>query len=102
MTLTSEAIAQPLVSGITFSQWIAIAEKSGSEATLSFNVRGNMTATSSIVEILTLPMKYRPKSNRYVSYVTQEGNIMLLAIYADGALGLFNNKKQFRDTSCDK
>ena len=93
LTPTSEAIAQPLVSGITFSQWIVTAEKSGNEVTLSFNVNGNMTATSSIVKILTLPTKYRPKSNKYVSYATQEGYIMLLAIYTDGTLNLFNNNK---------
>ena len=93
LTPTSEAIAQPLVSGITFSQWIVTAEKSGNEVTLSFNVNGNMPAMSSIVKILTLPTKYRPKSNKYVSYTTQEGYIMLLAIYADGTLNLFNNNK---------
>lgn len=93
LTPTSEAIAQPLVSGITFSQWLVTAEKSGNEVTLSFNVNGNMTATSSIVKILTLPTKYRPKSNKYVSYATQEGYIMLLAIYTDGTLNLFNNNK---------
>ena len=90
---TLEEIAQPSVSGITFSQWVATAEKSGNEVTLSFNANGNMPAMSSIVKILTLPTKYRPKSNKYVSYVTQEGYIMLLAIYTDGTLNLFNNNK---------
>ena len=93
LTPTLEEIAQPSVSGITFSQWVATAEKSGNEVTLSFNVNGNMTAMSSIVKILTLPTKYRPKSNKYVSYATQEGCIMLLAIYTDGTLNLFNNNK---------
>ncbi len=90
---TSDSLTKPTTDGFTIGQWSATAEKSGNTVTLNFNIAGKMEAMSDIILFTTLPKKYSPANNHYHSYCTQEGNLMLMIIYTDGRLMLFNGNK---------
>lgn len=90
---TSDSLTEPTTDGFTISQWMATAEKSGNIVTLNFNISGKMEATSNIILLTTLPKKYSPATNHYHNYCTQEGIFMLMVIYTDGRLMLFNGNK---------
>lgn len=93
LTTVSELLSQPPSEYCTFSQWAAIAERSGNEVTLSFNVGGKIKEISTIFLLKTLPEKYRPKSNKHISYRTQEGYDMAIFIMTDGQIQLFTGGK---------
>lgn len=93
LTTVSELLSQPPSEYCTFSQWTAIAERSGNEVTLSFNVGGKIKEISTIFLLKTLPEKYRPKSNKHISYRTQEGYDMAIFIMTDGQIQLFTGGK---------
>ena len=78
-------------SGLSFTQWIVTVEKVGNIGFISFNNCGNMDASVSMVKFCTIPVGYRPKIKRFVSYSSQHGIAMLLTIDIDGSLELFNN-----------
>ena len=90
---TAESLTKPTSKGYTFSQWVAVAEKSGNTVTLTFNINGSMDASSDFVLLTTLPEKYRPKISHYHSYCTQEERSMVMIIYTDGKIMLFNNNR---------
>lgn len=90
---TAESLTKPTSKGYTFSQWVAVAEKSGNTVTLTFNINGSMDASSDFVLLTTLPEKYRPKMSHYHSYCTQEERSMVMIIYTDGKIMLFNNNR---------
>ena len=92
-TTVSESLSQPPSDYCTFSQWFAIAEKSGNEVTLSFNISGKIKEVSTIFLLKTLPGKYRPKSNKHISYRTQDGYDMAIFIQTDGQIQLFTGGK---------
>ena len=93
LTTVSELLSQPPSEYCTFSQWAAIAERSGNEVTLSFNVGGKIKEISTIFLLKTLPEKYRPKSNKHISYRTQDGYDMAIFIQTDGQIQLFTGGK---------
>lgn len=93
LTTVSELLSQPPSEYCTFSQWAAIAERSGNEVTLSFNVGGKIKEISTIFLLKTLPEKYRPKSNKHISYRTEEGYDMAIFIMTDGQIQLFTGGK---------
>ena len=90
---TAESLTKPTSKGYTFSQWVAVAEKSGNTVTLTFNINGSMDASYDFVLLTTLPEKYRPKISHYHSYCTQEERSMVMIIYTDGKIMLFNNNR---------
>lgn len=93
LTTVSELLSQPPSEYCTFSQWAAIAERSGNEVTLSFNISGRIKEVSTIFLLKTLPEKYRPKSNKHISYRTQDGYDMAIFIQTDGQIQLFTGGK---------
>ena len=93
LTTVSELLSQPPSEYCTFSQWAAIAERSGNEVTLSFNVGGKIKEISTIFLLKTLPEKDLPKSNKQISYRTQEGYDMAIFIMTDGQIQLFTGGK---------
>ena len=93
LTTVSESLSQPPSDYCTFSQWFAIAERSGNEVTLSFNISGKIKEVSTIFLLKTLPEKYRPKSNKHISYRTQDGYDMAIFIQTDGQIQLFTGGK---------
>lgn len=93
LNTTAESLTEPTSKGYTFSQWVAVAEKSGNTVTLTFNINGSMDASSDFVLLTTLPEKYRPKISHYHSYCTQEERFMVVIIYTDGKIMLFNNNR---------
>lgn len=93
LAYTSESLTQPPSEYCTFSQWIAVAERVCNEATLTFNVSGSIVPASTLLLLMTIPEKYRPKNYKYVSYRTQDGYDMLVIIQTDGKVLLFNNNK---------
>ena len=50
-----------------------------------------MNASSSTVKLCTIPEKYRPKYNTHESYCTQYGDPMLISIFTNGDVLLYNN-----------
>lgn len=93
LTTVSELLSQPPSEYCTFSQWAAIAERSGNEVTLSFDIGGKIKEVSTIFLLKTLPEKYRPKSNKHISYRTQEGYDMAIFIMTGGQIQLFTGGK---------
>ncbi|RJW84414.1 hypothetical protein DWZ86_14895 [Clostridiales bacterium AF36-10] len=93
LAYTSESLTQPPSEYCTFSQWIAVAERVCNEVTLTFNVSGSIVPASTLLLLMTIPEKYRPKNYKYVSYRTQDGYDMLVIIQTDGKVLLFNNNK---------
>ena len=93
LAYTSESLSQPPSEYCTFSQWIAVAERVCNEVTLTFNVSGSIVPASTLLLLMTIPEKYRPKNYKYVSYRTQDGYDMLVIIQTDGKVLLFNNNK---------
>ena len=61
--------------------------------TLSFNISGKIKEVSTIFLLKTLPGKYRPKSNKHISYRTQDGYDMAIFIQTDGQIQLFTGGK---------
>ena len=93
LAYTSESLTQPPSEYCTFSQWIAVTERVCNEVTLTFNVSGSIVPASTLLLLMTIPEKYRPKNYKYVSYRTQDGYDMLVIIQTDGKVLLFNNNK---------
>lgn len=93
LTTVSESLSQPPSDYCTFSKWFAIAERSGNEVTLSFDISGRIKEVSTIFLLKTLPEKYRPKSNKHISYRTQDGYDMAIFIQTDGQIQLFTGGK---------
>lgn len=91
LTPISEAITQPSLDGITFNDWIVLAERCGNMVTLSFNISGTMKAVSDFIPLRTLPVKYRPLKQHFQAYTTQTGKPMTLNIDPNGQISLFNN-----------
>lgn len=91
LTPISEAITQPSLDGVTFNDWIVLAERCGNMVTLSFNITGTMKAVSDFIPLRTLPVKYRPLKQHFQAYTTQTGKPMTLKIDPNGQISLFNN-----------
>ena len=91
LTTISEAITQPSLDGVTFNDWIVLAERCGNMVTLSFNISGTMKAVSDFIPLRTQPVKYRPLKQHFQAYTTQTGKPMTLKIDPNGQISLFNN-----------
>lgn len=94
LTPISEAITQPSLNGVTFNDWIVLAERCGNMVTLSFNISGTMKAVSDFILLRTLNVKYRPLKQHFQAYTTQTGKPMTLKIDPNGQISLFNNNTE--------
>ena len=57
------------------------------------SIRGTMKATSVTVKLCTIPEKYKPTYAIHNSYCTQNGDPMLISIFENGDVLLYNNSK---------
>lgn len=73
------------------SVWDVSITKTGNMATFRSNVSGKILTNNKFIEIGTIPIEYRPLQPILVNYITQNGDIMLLEITADGKISIYLN-----------
>lgn len=87
----------------TIATWTVVLRKVGLRtASISFNINAHVNTLNSEIILFTLPEEYRPLSNIFVNYPTQEGFPALLAINSNGnvSIYLFNDSLVYSNFIC--
>lgn len=75
------------------TEWYFHIENIGKTVVANMSIRGTMKATSVTVKLCTIPEKYKPTYAIHNSYCTQNGDPMLISIFENGDVLLYNNSK---------
>lgn len=63
----------------------------GNIVTLSLNIRGTVKTQKNFFTLCKIPSKYIPDRNLFDSYITQDGNVMILSVLKTGEVQVYSN-----------
>ncbi len=81
-----------------FDMWVFRITKVGRVVTISMNIAGNMAASGENNTLLVLPVEYAPYDEyKITNFITQNKQRLILAIYHDGAVRVYNFNEAIKE-----